>query len=473
MKMHCPHCGVKGSVDDSYIGRKVRCPKCQTVFHCEDEQQLIESPAFPESPEIPTEMASPIEEQTPGSEPEPWPDLSQPGEEQREDEHEWQAPADKALSDSKSEAVEATGGAADFGPDLKEEPEPEPAAAEVEAFVPPEVPLPDEPAPPAETEAAVLPDEPESEPEQRAEELNVSAPPEVPLADEPAPPAETEAAVLPDEPEQRSEELNVSTPPEVPPSTEIVPPAETEAAAISSSGGRVDEQPAAVATLPLPGPKPHPDFTVGEALTEAWRRTKGAKGTVWAAMGVMYLVMLALGFGLVSLQMSSGLDPESAGGVWLGIGIEALSSAVSTLFTAGLLYLGVCLAAGKNCSWKMVAAGFPAAVQLLIAAILMTLLVISGVVMLILPGIYLAVGYTLTLPLMLDRGLGPWEAMEKSRKAIHKVWWKVFGLFLVMGIITAVSAIPVGIGLIWTLPMNVVLCGVVYRYLFGVVGGRN
>ena len=32
MKMLCPHCGVKGSADDSYQGKTVKCPKCQEVF---------------------------------------------------------------------------------------------------------------------------------------------------------------------------------------------------------------------------------------------------------------------------------------------------------------------------------------------------------------------------------------------------------------------------------------------------------
>ena len=63
----------------------------------------------------------------------------------------------------------------------------------------------------------------------------------------------------------------------------------------------------------------------------------------------------------------------------------------------------------------------------------------------------------MVLPLMLDRGLGPWEAMEASRRAIHKVWWKVFGIFLIMGLIYLVSAIPLGFGLIWTVPMFFVL----------------
>lgn len=32
MKMECPHCGVNGTVDDSLVGRKVKCPKCANTF---------------------------------------------------------------------------------------------------------------------------------------------------------------------------------------------------------------------------------------------------------------------------------------------------------------------------------------------------------------------------------------------------------------------------------------------------------
>lgn len=32
MKMECPHCGVNGAVDDSFVGRRVKCPKCTNTF---------------------------------------------------------------------------------------------------------------------------------------------------------------------------------------------------------------------------------------------------------------------------------------------------------------------------------------------------------------------------------------------------------------------------------------------------------
>jgi predicted Zn finger-like uncharacterized protein len=38
MKMKCPHCGVSGSVSDSLLGKKVKCPKCKEVFRVEVAQ---------------------------------------------------------------------------------------------------------------------------------------------------------------------------------------------------------------------------------------------------------------------------------------------------------------------------------------------------------------------------------------------------------------------------------------------------
>jgi predicted Zn finger-like uncharacterized protein len=37
MKMKCPHCGVRGSVSDSLIGKRVKCPKCKEIFTAEEE----------------------------------------------------------------------------------------------------------------------------------------------------------------------------------------------------------------------------------------------------------------------------------------------------------------------------------------------------------------------------------------------------------------------------------------------------
>jgi hypothetical protein len=212
-------------------------------------------------------------------------------------------------------------------------------------------------------------------------------------------------------------------------------------------------------------------FTVSGMIRKAWQETKGAKAPVWAGTAVFYLLLLVLAAGTTFLLRYLGIDPVSPVGI-TGIGVQAFSgllfSIVSAVFTAGLFYMGVRKAAGDKISWKMIFTGFSKLGKIMVATILQILLINIGLLLFIIPGIYLMVGYGLAMPLILDRDMGPWEALETSRKAIHKVWWKVAGAVVVMSIICAVSLAPLGLGLIWTLPMSFALAGVVYRHIFGI-----
>lgn len=207
------------------------------------------------------------------------------------------------------------------------------------------------------------------------------------------------------------------------------------------------------------------EFSIGPMLKQAWKMTMGIKGSIWGGIAVMSLILLGFGSVTVFLVPSAG-----APGGWtvtssVIVGIQFVSAILSMVFIAGLMNIGVRRVAGKQFSWKMIPSGFSRLGQVAVAGFLMTLLVTIGVFLLILPGIYLAVGYSLTFPLILDQGMGPWEAMEASRKAIHKKWWQVFGLFLLMYLIYVISCIPFGLGMIWTIPMFFALIGVLYRVI--------
>ncbi len=102
-----------------------------------------------------------------------------------------------------------------------------------------------------------------------------------------------------------------------------------------------------------------------------------------------------------------------------------------------------------------------------IAMLLTTILTYVGILLLVIPGIYLSVAYLLTFPLIGDRGLSPWAAMETSRKAITRKWFRVLGLMFLTGLLVMLSAIPLGIPLIWTLPWGMMVIGVLYRRVFG------
>ncbi|MBL4903846.1 MAG: hypothetical protein JKY62_14510 [Desulfocapsa sp.] len=209
------------------------------------------------------------------------------------------------------------------------------------------------------------------------------------------------------------------------------------------------------------------DFTVGELIKEAWQKTKGAKASIWGAVLFLYAVIFGVSLGGVVAfpEFYKGGDPTVA--IYVNGGLQLITSWLSMLMTGGIMLIGVRHVLKQRVSWKMVFAGFSKVLSITIAVVLQTILIGIGFVLLVIPGVYLSVGYALTLPLILEKGMGPWEALETSRKAIHKKWWTVFGLYLVMILLFVVSVIPLGLGLIWTVPMCFVLIGVLYIHLFG------
>jgi hypothetical protein len=69
--------------------------------------------------------------------------------------------------------------------------------------------------------------------------------------------------------------------------------------------------------------------------------------------------------------------------------------------------------------------------QLLLAGFVSSLLAwLAFCCCLIVPGIYLFVAWLFCVPLVADRGLEFWSAMELSRRAVTRVWFQVFALFV-------------------------------------------
>jgi hypothetical protein len=124
--------------------------------------------------------------------------------------------------------------------------------------------------------------------------------------------------------------------------------------------------------------------------------------------------------------------------VWL-ISLSEFIPLVGFLYRvfAGVLYGGLYLIflnriRGNQASVTDVFAGFRLALtQLLLAGFLTILLGWIGLLFCLLPGIYLPVAWAFSVPLVADKGLEFWSAMELSRKVTTRVWFEIFALILV------------------------------------------
>jgi len=83
-----------------------------------------------------------------------------------------------------------------------------------------------------------------------------------------------------------------------------------------------------------------------------------------------------------------------------------------------------------------------------------------------LPGIYLAVAWTLCWNLLADKRGSFWECLEMSRQAVTAHWGWAFLLIIVAQIVAHVGLIACLVGVIATLPLYSLMLAAAYRRLF-------
>jgi hypothetical protein len=110
--------------------------------------------------------------------------------------------------------------------------------------------------------------------------------------------------------------------------------------------------------------------------------------------------------------------------------------------------------------------------ELLIPPELTHIFLILGLLML-LSAIYFGVAYTFTIPLIVDKKIGFWDALETSRQLITKKWFSVFGFSLVLSLINLAGLLFFFAGFILTVPFTVNAVAASYESIVGLSSSNN
>ena len=210
-------------------------------------------------------------------------------------------------------------------------------------------------------------------------------------------------------------------------------------------------------------------FTIRQVWSHAWKRSKGAKAPLLLGM----LVFGATAWVLTAALARIGLDGQTminrgdlATGYFVSMVSGVIISPITVPMMAGLIMMAVRRAGGNTIRFGEMFRYFDRVVPLVVLSFLSTVLIYAGLLLCLLPGIYLSVAYTLALPVLVDKNLSPWRALEASRKAIHARWLNVFGLFVATWLFLVLVSIPV-ITLVWSLPWLLLCIGTLYVIVFG------
>jgi hypothetical protein len=168
----------------------------------------------------------------------------------------------------------------------------------------------------------------------------------------------------------------------------------------------------------------HPQVRIGHCLRGSWELVMGDFGLLFGAASIVWAIRL----GCNLIPYVGGIVNWALRGALLG----------------GLYLLYLKRIRREGATVEDLFSGFQVAfVQLFLVGLVTGLLsLLAAGCCLILPGLYLFIGWIFSIPLVADKRFEFWTAMELSRKVVTKVWFEIFGLFIV----ASLPALIVGIG---------------------------
>jgi uncharacterized membrane protein len=207
------------------------------------------------------------------------------------------------------------------------------------------------------------------------------------------------------------------------------------------------------------------EFSTGAAIRFGWETFKRRP---WFFVGSTLLILLASG--LVN-GLTSGIDAAITGsvkepslpGTLVNLGLGTLVNMGATAFY---------LAANDNPDrvdlsalwhprpfWKFLG-----------ASILLVLAVAVGLVLLIVPGIIFMLMFMFTTFIVIERELGPVEAMKESRRITRGHKWQLLGFMLMLVVINLLGLLALVVGMLVSIPVSSLAFAHAYRLLSGKAG---
>jgi len=214
------------------------------------------------------------------------------------------------------------------------------------------------------------------------------------------------------------------------------------------------------------------NLDIGACIARAWELVKA---NFWPVIGISLLIGLISAainqvIGLGSRPAINGMIMNrhiTMGGISIVFGTSLLSSPVYTVLMAGLFKYYLKLIRGEAATIADAFGGFsPVAGQLILLGLVSSFLNIIAFFLCVIPMIYLSVSWIFALPLVIDRNLQFWGAMEISRKVVSKHWFITFAFLLVIGLIGACGALACCIGIFVTIPIASVALMYAYEDIF-------
>ncbi|MBC8141762.1 MAG: hypothetical protein H7Y38_10030 [Armatimonadetes bacterium] len=215
-----------------------------------------------------------------------------------------------------------------------------------------------------------------------------------------------------------------------------------------------------------------------DAIGEAWTLVREKMG-VWAVAALVVGgggTLLNYGISFAAQAIFGGVNPNPTPGnpmsvftpgYFLSLTISSITGMVINAFLASSLF-GLALKQVRGQEIELADAfKFGSNIgNVIVTNLLVGLLTTVGFVLCYIPGIIVALAMTLAAPIAIDKGVGGPEAVSQSWQKMKGNLLMMFGIVIVLSLLVLVSMIPLGLGLLVTVPLYIMTIAIIYRDFF-------
>ena len=206
------------------------------------------------------------------------------------------------------------------------------------------------------------------------------------------------------------------------------------------------------------------DWEIGEVLSQAWEAFKANWAPLVLSLVVM-LVVISIPYGIVFAGSAIG---DTVGAIVSGIG-GLLTLGVLLFVMPGILKINLAIARGEQASVGMLFSGGSLIFPMLLTGIIFGFAYMIGAMLLVVPGIILALGLWPSFYFVVD-GMGSIDALKKAWEVTKGFKGRIFLYMLVVGLMQVLGSILCYVpGVIAQLVGNLGLA-IIYLRLSGMAG---
>lgn len=155
--------------------------------------------------------------------------------------------------------------------------------------------------------------------------------------------------------------------------------------------------------------------------------------------------------------------------MWATKFLPVIGSLISIFIGISVTAVSIVIASDRTPSYEDLIKSFrnyKITLHYILASILYAIIIVLGLIVFILPGIYLAIRLGFYKFLIIENeNLKVVDSLKESMKMTDGHFWKILGFMAMLIIINVLGAIPFGLGLIVTIPVSIIASAVLYKKL--------